>query len=53
MSAIELLKILLGVGAYVLGIFGIIGLFAEKGKGSLPNSFLILGTIALIIMFHI
>ena len=53
MSAVALIRILLGVGAYVLGAFGIMGLFTEKGKSSLPNSFLMLAAIALMIMFNI
>ena len=53
MSAIELVKILLGVGAYILGIIGIIGLFVDERESNLPISFLILTAIALIIMFHI
>jgi len=52
MSAIELVRILLGAGAYIFGIIGIIGLFLDKDE-NLPYAFLMLTTIALIVMFHI
>jgi len=52
MLAIELLKILLGVGAYLLGLVGIIWLFVEQDS-NIPNSLLILAAISLLIIFHI
>jgi len=52
MLAIELVKILLGVGAYLLGLVGIIWLFLDQDS-NLPNSLLILAAISLLTMFHI
>ena len=52
MLAIELVRVLLGLGAYILGLIAIIGLFA-KSSNIPTNTLLILATIALVIMFNI
>ena len=56
MLAIELVKVLLGVAALFLGIFGICFMFdpiSDKPALEKGNSLLILAAIALIIMFNI
>ena len=52
MLAIELIRISLGIVAYIFGIVGIIGLFVDKDE-NLPYAFLMFTIIALIVMFHI
>ena len=52
MLAIELIKILLGIGAYILAMAGFGYIYIEK-KYSVANTFFMLTAIALIIMFHI
>lgn len=53
MLAIELIKIVLGVGAYVLAAVGIVGLIVEKGDSGPANAALIGTAICLILMFNI
>ena len=57
MLAIELVKILLGMSALFLGIFGIawffVGKVTDEEVDNIPNILLTLTVIALIIMFNI
>ena len=57
MLAIELVKILLGMSAFFLGIFGLTWLFVEKVVDdeidNIPNTLLTLAAIMLLILFHI
>lgn len=55
MLATELIKGLLGMGAFAFIAIGIMDLFFDKTKkdNTLPNSFLILAGIALLIAFNI
>jgi len=53
MSAIELVKILLGMGALFTGIFGIFMAFDVEAFDTKGNTLLIVAGIALLVMFHI
>lgn len=54
MLAIELVKILLGMGALLLGIFGVIMAFdTELWGDDKGNTLLILAGIALLVLFNI
>lgn len=52
MLAIDLVKVLLGIGAYILAMIGIGYIYIEK-KYNIANTFLMLAIIALILLFHI